>query len=385
MKNIVICCDGTNNQFSGDHTNVIRTFKVAVENAAQTTYYDPGVGTLPQPGVTGRLEQTWSILCGLAFGTGFIENVEEAYRYLMRTYEDGDKVYVFGFSRGAYTARALAGMVHAVGLLGPGAENLIRYAVTYWRNHGSSDSPGAELCREFKRTMARECPIEFIGVWDTVGSVGWINNLRTFPFTYRNPSVNHVRHAVSIDERRCMFRQNPMVQDYPNQDVKNVWFAGVHADVGGGYPARESGLAKVAFEWLITEAEHCGLIVDDADFQRELNETGEGPNVQGQLHRSLTLGWWLVELLPIRRYSWKNRSRYWTISLGRRRTVLASASEPTVSVHESVVRRMESLADYRPPNLPGTVDELKTKFRIEPLVARPPAAAGLSGSARFVD
>src|ERR1043165_18221 len=191
-KNIVICCDGTNNQFDGDHTNVIRTYKVARCSATQTTFYDCGVGTMPEPWQTTKLGKRWSMLKGLAFGSGLMENIEDAYCFLMANYEAGDKVFLFGFSRGAFTARALAGMLHSVGLLRPGAENLIRYAQRYWLKDFGPDSPGGKLCGEFKETLGRQCPIHFIGVWDTVGSVGLINQYRTFPYTAHNPSVAHV-------------------------------------------------------------------------------------------------------------------------------------------------------------------------------------------------
>jgi hypothetical protein len=104
-KNIVLCCDGTNNQFSSDHTNVIRAYKVAVHSAQQVKFYECGVGTMPNPWDKGQLVKRWSMIEGLAFGSGFMQNIEDAYRFLMSNYEPGDQVYLFGFSRGAYTAR----------------------------------------------------------------------------------------------------------------------------------------------------------------------------------------------------------------------------------------------------------------------------------------
>src|SRR5262245_2411461 len=221
---------------------------------------------MPEPGVTNEIGKRWSILKGLAFGSGFMENIEDAYRFLMATYNPGDKVFLFGFSRGAFTSRALAGMLFSVGLLRPGSENLIRYAQSYWlRNHpdrqaGSVDDQersrrnpnyGPMLCHEFKAAFARPCPVHFLGVWDTVASIGIINLYHTFPYTRHNPEVAHVRHAVSIDEKRSCFRQNLMTPNGVNdtRDIKNVWFAGDHSDVGGGYPPANSGPAKLTFQW----------------------------------------------------------------------------------------------------------------------------------------
>jgi uncharacterized protein (DUF2235 family) len=364
-KNIIICCDGTNNQFDGYHTNVIRTYKVARRSDTQVTFYDPGVGTMPEPWFTTRLAKRWSMIKGLAFGSGFTENIAVAYRSLMRTYEPGDQVFLFGFSRGAYTARAVAGLLHSVGLLRPGAENLVRYAINYWRKDFGPDSPGGKLCAEFKATLAQECPVHFIGVWDTVGSVGFFNHFHTFPYTYRNPSVVHVRHAVSIDERRCCFRQNIMGTAALGQDVKNVWFAGVHSDVGGGYPAEEAGLSKIAFAWMMQEAGACGLEIDPVALDREVYRTGEPPNPAGKLHVSLCGGWWLIELLPTRRYSFEDHKQHWRFSLAQPRGILRDAAQPFVFLHSSVLTRMAIGVGYAPPNLPADEETIRKLLKIE--------------------
>jgi uncharacterized protein (DUF2235 family) len=209
-KNLVLCCDGTNNQFDGYHTNVIRAYKVARRHVSQLTYYDPGVGTMPEPWRTSKLAKRWSMLTGLIYGDGFFDNISDAYRFLVANYESGDKIFLFGFSRGAYTARAVAALLHAVGLLHPATENLLPYARRYWQADFGPTSQGGKVCAEFEATLARVCPVHFIGVWDTVSSVGVFNNFRSFPHTAHNPEVAHVRHAVSIDERRSTFRQNLM-------------------------------------------------------------------------------------------------------------------------------------------------------------------------------
>lgn len=363
-KNIVVCCDGTDNQFSGNHTNVIRTYKVALRSEQQVTFYDCGVGTMPEPWNTGRWKRRWSVLKGLAFGSGFMDNIEEAYRFLMHNFQPGDKVFLFGFSRGAYTARALAGMLYSVGLLHRGSENLIRYAQEYWqKDHRDRDpnnpkTTGQVLCEEFKKTLSRSCPVHFIGVWDTVGSVGYINQFKTFPFTANNPEVSHVRHAVSIDERRSCFRQNLMWQFPRGQDVKNVLFAGVHSDVGGGYPPAEAGLAKISFRWMMREAARCGLKIDCRAFRYELC-AGELPDANADAHESLKGAWRPVELIPVRRYkpkidkkTGKKTDRYsWRIPFAKRRGLKENAGTPGVYLHQSVLDRVNTRIDYRPPNL----------------------------------
>jgi uncharacterized protein (DUF2235 family) len=382
MKNIIVCCDGTNNQFSGCHTNVIRAFKVTERLHGQTSYYDPGVGTNPLAGWVTKVGEWWSIIKGLAFGAGLLADIDEAYRYLMRVYEPGDRVYLFGFSRGAFTVRALAGMLNAVGLLYPDSEQLVPYARKYWRQYKGPGSDGDKVCIEFKATLARPCPVHFIGVWDTVSSVGLKNimlHISNFPFTSENPSVTHVRHAVSVDERRCFFRQNLMLKCDPHQDIKNVWFAGVHSDVGGGYPLTECGLSKVAFEWLMAEAKICGLKIDMSagqdGYPYELGY-GQPPDPRAMLHDSLTAGWMIAEIIPTRHYSFSDKKRHWGVNLGRPRDILGSRDIPGVAIHQSVLDRMDKVPTYRPPNLPGSSAAVGSTYTIEPWVRMSLAAGG---------
>lgn len=368
-KNIVLCCDGTNNQFSGHHTNVIRTYKVAQRTAQQLTFYDCGVGTMPEPWREGKLAKRWSLVKGLAFGSGFMKNIEDAYCFLMANYEPGDHLYLFGFSRGAYTARALAGMLYSVGLLHPGTENLIPYAQQYWQKDfrvaPPNKSEGEVLCEDFRNTLTRPSPVHFLGVWDTVGSVGFINQFRTFPFTYKNVAITHVRHAVSVDERRACFRQNLMSSDPAEQDVKNVWFAGVHSDVGGGYDPKEAGLAKITFEWMMREAAQCGLQINAAALQYELRGVGAAPDPFADQHESLCGGWRAVELVPVRRYNWSTGREEWRWPFGESRNVQRDVTKPEVFLHQSVLDRLRGRKDYRPPNLPHEDETLRSLFKIE--------------------
>jgi uncharacterized protein (DUF2235 family) len=124
-KNIVICCDGTRNEFGDHNSNVVKLYgTLIIDGRRQIGYYHPGVGTMGAPTARNRISKAWSIVMGLAFGAGLLSNVGDAYRYLMNVYEDGDRVFLFGFSRGAYTARALAGVLHMFGLLCPGNDGL---------------------------------------------------------------------------------------------------------------------------------------------------------------------------------------------------------------------------------------------------------------------
>ena len=323
---------------------------------------------MPEPWNTTNFEKRMDMLKGLAYGDGFFDNISDAYRFLIPSYQPEDRVFLFGFSRGAYTARAVAAVLHSVGLLHPATDNLLSYALRYWQNDFGLQSSGGAVCAEFKATLARPCPVHFIGVWDTVSSVGYINNFRTFPHTAHNPEVTHVRHAVSIDERRSTFRQNLMSPATPEQDVKNVYFAGVHSDVGGGYAPAESSLAKVAFEWMMCEAGRCGLDIDQASLSREVQTIGAPPDACGPLHDSLKGFWWAGEFLPIRRYSWDDKKWHWHWLKGaynQPRDILRGASMPHVALHHSVIDRINRLERYRPVNIPHDEPTLRSTFKIE--------------------
>jgi uncharacterized protein (DUF2235 family) len=385
-RNIVICCDGAGNQFGTENSNVVKLYATLIINQEQVGYYHPGVGTMAALNAGGRLGRKWSRIRGLAFGAGFMTNVSDAYRYLMNTYREGDRVFLFGFSRGAYTVRALAGLLHKCGLLCPGNEELIPYAFRLFAaesRHKPRRAKTLEISLAFKEVFSRDILIDFVGVWETVSSIGWIYNPVVLPDDGRNPIIKVGRHAVSIDERRCYYYDKLWGAPFKeheaefrvSQDIKQVWFAGAHSDIGGSYPETQSGLSKLALEWMLREACRFGLKVDAARADRILGR-GSNPNQQMayvppdpscKLHISLKGAWWLLECLPHEYYNKPQGRRKWRIPLGASRTI------PNGSlVHESVQQRMTLLADYRPANLPD-------RYHIEPRATfaspqNPPAA-----------
>lgn len=326
--------------------------------AEQVVFYGPGVGTFGLSEALFEWQKVPAKVLGLAFGWGLTRNVEEAYRFVMRHFAPGDRLYLFGFSRGAYTARALAGMINAVGLLYPEHENLVGYATRIFRNvpEGEKSRKEAyfELQKRFRKQFSRECPVHFLGLWDTVKSVGWIGSPLKLPFTTYNTTVACVRHALAIDERRCYFRQH-LWHAGKQQDVKQVWFAGTHSDVGGGYPEAESGLSKVSLEWMAREARERGLLLDEAVLSALL-APGAGPSWQGPVHQSLHGAWWWAELLPRRFENAQRRFRaYWRWPLIQRKYVNRPrkiTAENGAMVHHSVWERIKADACYKPPNVP---------------------------------
>lgn len=377
-KNIVICCDGTGNDFDEPETdsNVVKLYNTLVINSAQIAYYHPGVGTMGSPNVHGRLAKRWSQMMGLAFGTGLLENVGDAYRYLMNTYEDGDRIFLFGFSRGSYTARAVGSLLHVYGLLEPGNEQLIPYILRLYAKmtkgpQGQERTFKAEDA--FKYAFSREVEVHFCGVWDTVSSYGWINDPIELRFNGQNPIIRVGRHAVSIHERRCCYQDNlwgpslPATNGYAGQDIRQVWFTGVHSDIGGSYSEKTSGLSKIPFEWLLVEAVKQGLLVDSSRAEIVLGQDNPPaflpkyvpPDPHGILHKSLSGFWWLLEYFPRRRNGcWGLPRGKWVRTIPKNslihETVKLSgqpAPLPEVYEEEKWVRYSAGVADSGPVHL----------------------------------
>jgi uncharacterized protein (DUF2235 family) len=405
MRNIIICCDGTGNEISENISNVLKLYrclrKTEKTQPRQLVFYDPGVGTLERPDPWHKLKQDFNAILGLATGYGLDDNVLATYAFLVHTYQAGDQIYLFGFSRGAYTVRVLAGLIHKVGLITPEQVNLAGSGLIAYKQFSSDEAPklraslksltdvataedaapqsAFDNAAQFARITSTRWPtIRFVGVWDTVASVivpradrFYLPSLEELAFTIVNPSVQTFRQAISIDERRCMFRLKKWYapQTFKHnrfndahaepQDILQVWFAGVHADIGGGYPEKESGLSKYPLLWMIDEAVKCGLTVNQAT----VNQLAWGvqrksspysyvvPDVRGDLHTSLSGAWWILEYLPksASYKEWPARKTYFGFYI--------PDAEPRfipdgAFIHESAVLRMDALPGYRPVNLP---------------------------------
>jgi uncharacterized protein (DUF2235 family) len=285
-KNIVLCSDGTGNStIKNRGTNVYKLYEAvdlepAADGRAQVVFYDDGVGT-------GGLKPLRVL--GGAFGYGFARNVRDLYTDLSRVYRPGDSIYLFGFSRGAYTVRALAGLIATCGVLDTTAlsEAALRdgvdeaYRVYRLRFRPERDQPAAaEQAAQFRRTRAVHQPgapvrIAFIGVWDTVGAVGLpddaiLKKALWILTRYRIPWFKHYRlgdivdracHALAIDDERQTF--HPILWDGRREDgtsdprLEQVWFAGVHSNVGGGYA--KQGMSLVTLDWMMEHARAAGL------------------------------------------------------------------------------------------------------------------------------
>lgn len=327
-RNIVLFCDGTANRFTANRTNVLKlAFAVIKDNDRQLVYYHPGIGTRAPVGSDVAVGGFLGKIGGLAIGYGLQADIADAYIFLMNHYRPGDRVFIFGFSRGAYTARAIAGMLKLYGLSMPGNEPLIPYAVDMmWSISKTPDARKNEyfkLAEEYTETLsANPCKPHFVGVWDTVNSVGWIGSPIALPYTRRNPDVAIIRHAIAIDEHRAFFHVN-WFEEAPGINLKQVWFPGTHGDVGGGRPEAESGLSKYALEWMAHEAIDFGLLVDEERLEKVLGRRGGDfvPPHPEQPHPTLIGFWHIAEFVPKARYNRETQRTELRMNLYRRRTV----------------------------------------------------------------
>ncbi|MBB4123973.1 DUF2235 domain-containing protein [Martelella radicis] len=319
MKRIVICCDGTWNRLSAPQlTNVVKFSELVAprdaEGTLQIVYYDEGVGT-------GHATARWldTILGGM-FGIGLMANVMEAYRFLVFNYELGDEIYILGFSRGAYTARSLGGMIRNCGIIRRQSAHKIADAEKLYRSRDPDAHPDRWQSLEFRekyapqmylndeefvwrkkrspqitRETCQKLKIRFIGVWDTVGALGvpnhlwiakWFNGDKQFHDPRLSSTVERAAHAVAIDERRKTFppRLWSNIDDLNGTEgesfYQQVWFPGDHGSVGGG--GERTGLSDNALAWMADQSKRAGLafleaplsaIRSGADYRTALKNT----------------------------------------------------------------------------------------------------------------
>ncbi|MEO8003231.1 MAG: DUF2235 domain-containing protein [Arenimonas sp.] len=304
-RQLIICCDGTNNTLTAnDHdTNVLKTFALLAqkENTGQILYYDPGVGApdaLPSTGIDDWFRNKIDRLWGLASGRGVYENISQAYLFLMKHYQPGDQIFLFGFSRGAFTVRCVSGMVHLFGIIDQHHEamlpTLLRvyfsakektpffrfmnnlsinikalFGIEAPQEINNREEVAKQIRINFGSGDRKEAPVYFIGVWDTVSSVGFPGfsvSMSSNP-TILGKRIQHVRHAIALDEHRAQFKprvyeQNDFGDSLQTQSMRQLWFRGNHCDIGGGYAENtETALSDQTLRWMLEEATQCGLLI----------------------------------------------------------------------------------------------------------------------------
>ena len=328
-KRIVICADGTWNRPEEDlekdfPTNVLRLARAikpfASDQLPQQVFYDWGVGSYHDKVVGG------------ATGKGLHKNIVDNYRYIVQNYAPRDDIYLFGFSRGAYTVRCLCGLINNCGIIKRPDARLIQAAFEHYKKPGAAYAPEGSRSIRFRQAHSHPSrEVKFVGVWDTVGAMGipfsflgLFDDKDEFYDTKIGPNVRIARHAMAIDELRADFE--PTVW-FPreNLDLKQVWFAGAHSDVGGSYPPDPGGwlLSDFALEWMMGEAKKAGLTLE--------------PFLKGRLKPKATA------TLHVSRRS------YYRIKKKVFRPI--DHGKDKVLIHRSVKERWDRDKSYRPQNL----------------------------------
>ncbi|KAL9711343.1 hypothetical protein Ac2012v2_005887 [Leucoagaricus gongylophorus] len=412
-RTLVLCFDGTSDQYSAYNTNVPRLFALLKKDdpAKQLCYYQAGIGTWFNPGVVGPMFRWGAKVLDEAFAWYLDAHVIDGYKFIMNNWKTGDRICLFGFSRGAYTARALAGFIHKIGLLSTGSDEEIPFAYELYKRQ---DKEGIKLAAGFKGTYCQnqEVKIDFIGVWDTVASVGLLAG-RSLPFVTTNNAIKTFRHALSLDERRAKFKANQYhkvvtpdrntaecpeltrskasdinpnkkrsqehsrkeispfhfqpssphkggeADTYGKCDVLEVWFAGCHTDIGGSAVPNDmpQGLSDITLRWMLREIvkSQCGILFND-DALREagivlvMDDSAIKDQDSEDALRPLHDGlkqWWILEVLPMK-FMWQDLSGKWITRIRCNLGRGRVIHDHWPMFHSSVKTRMESKIAYKP-------------------------------------
>jgi uncharacterized protein (DUF2235 family) len=260
VKRLVLVCDGTWDRGSRKTPTNVRKLSNALaemgttaegSSIKQMSDYVEGVGT-----------SFFDRLPGGVFGTGISAKIKAAYRWICEHYDPGDELFLFGFSRGAFTARSCAGLIRNAGVLRPGQGDFVDDAYRLYRSRDSASHPDGETSKQFRAKHSVDpVPIRFIGVWDTVGALGipgvpagLARGWWGFHDLKLSSRVEFAFQALSIDERRRPYRPTPWEHQAHSvgQTLCQVWFTGTHGDVGGGY--HDPSLSEVALMWMVGQA-----------------------------------------------------------------------------------------------------------------------------------
>ena len=301
MRRLIVCADGTwNKPDQEDHgqsspTNVVKMQRavrsVASDNTSQIVYYHSGVGS------GDALDK----LLGGAFGEGLDRNILECYEFVVNNFHEGDELYFFGFSRGAYTVRSLAGLIRNSGVLRQEYASMDKEAFSLYRDRDPAKHPNLDAAKKFRATFSHDVGIKCVGVWDTVGSlgipIGLFEKFSAHKYAFHDVTlsskVENAFHALAIDERRKPFAPTLWEQSKEDADqnrnwLEQAWFAGVHSNIGGGYA--DAGLSDIAFCWMVERVNKlCGLEFND-DYVKQIAR----PSHLGRLQDSMTGGFELL-------------------------------------------------------------------------------------------
>jgi uncharacterized protein (DUF2235 family) len=291
MKNIILCADGTWNTPHGDSatttdTNVRKLYMSLTNDPSQLKYYDSGVGTDGTP-----LDH----LSGGAMGEGLFQKIQDCYQFLSDVYDPGDKIFLFGFSRGAFTARSIGGMIAGFGVPTINLDNMTVNTIFNAYRESDPSRKAADKASLKAAYDMQDVVVQMVGVWDTVGALGipigvfqeFNEQKYGFLDTSLHPCVVHAYHAICIDEQRKAFvptlwTNSDGTDRLNDAQLEQAWFPGVHCDVGGSY--QESQLSDIALSWMMHKAKENGLV-----FSAEAEAAYLAPpaaDIMGMIHDS---------------------------------------------------------------------------------------------------
>ncbi|HKX75922.1 MAG TPA: DUF2235 domain-containing protein [Acidimicrobiia bacterium] len=328
-KNIVVCLDGTGNQLKATaNSNVLLLYSMLdlSDPERQVGFYHPGVGTMGARGAWTTWGQKLTKLLGLAFGFGIKANLEQALAFLIQSYHPGDQVFIFGFSRGAFTARGLTGLTYRSGVMRKGAENLVPYLVAAYSKGNAFRPDDWKRLDRFAETFSVKTgkslalPVHFLGLWDSVKALGILRPDPKWPYTRQLPNARHIFHAVSIDERRRPYAEY-LVKPTEKSTCLETWFAGVHSDVGGGFVDHPQA-SRIALKWMADRALDHGLLVSPRAYRKLCTLTVE--DAAEPIH---------------------GNGKIWGILGWRGRPI----TTPDPSIHQSVHARLKAHPEYHLP------------------------------------
>lgn len=322
-KNIVVFSDGTGQEGGeGANTNIYKLFNIIEDRTfQQISFYDPGLGT------------GWRKISGNVSGAGISKNILECYTFIFENFEAGDQIYLFGFSRGAATVRSLTSFIHYFGIIPKSRPELIKQAYKIYKIENESERKikADEFVSRHHTMWTR---IKFIGCYDTVAALGipikplsiLMNKIPGMQHKFQNfklnETVENAYQALAIDDERKTF--HPILWDVealPYQTIKQVWFCGMHTDVGGGYDEQE--LSDIPFVWMKNMAINHGLLIYSS------NSVSINGVANGHMHNSRGEGWTKL---------YRKKQRFWDSS---------RTDKPIV--HNSVLQRKKNVNNKEGP------------------------------------
>lgn len=349
-RRLVVCSDGTWQDLNtANSTNVVKTIEaikpIGSDEIEQIVYYDEGIGCREMSADGTSLTDKMIKVVGGGIGLGIDRKIQDAYIFLCLNYQEGDEIYLLGFSRGAYTVRSLAGLIYNSGLLDRNFIKKVPEAYALYRDKTEATQPSSDKAIQFRQINGKRVPIKALCCWDTVASLGFPKAILKIPFfaglreKYRfhdsiiNPMIENAFHAVAVDETRTVYNVELMEVDsnHPGQ-FSQVWFPGTHGSLGGG--SEDHQLSDRPLVWMLDNLKSLGLSIDETNIEDPIEPSCDAPitpkkSIFGNKVRELPKTTTFSDLDISVKQRWQRCSNYRPPNLERFHQELDSWSEET--------------------------------------------------------